>query len=406
MSDAEAGRPNYALLVSRLGRSRQWDRVLDAARQWLSLDPENTRAHQAAGHALVNLVRWPEAEAHLVKVLQKEPRNHFVHRLISMVHFNQKRFKAADEAIQQAISIQPNDAYNWFHLARMFYYQNDRQSAQKFALKARALAPRDADILNLIAICQPAASLGKRQQLEQALELNPQNAFVHNNLGLYYLNSSRDYAQAEKCFRRALFFNPALKSTRTNLFITIRHQDRMYRALCAPRKFIYRFQSRFRRPGSLVRVCWNPIAMGVLLFMLAVFALWFCLSFPLVKAYEFLTIGDIRASAGEIGARQGGFLNYRRWTLKQRLSVFALLLVIFWGGTVWLVISYFRHLNLADGQSLLANLLWQGACMGLVIFVGISIRNRIKRDRFKIYTRKRAKRLGHLLENSPRRKSL
>ena len=62
MNPAQGNTPNYAILLSRFSSSGQWDRVLDTAREWLSLNPENIPAHLAAGQALNNLDRHAEAE--------------------------------------------------------------------------------------------------------------------------------------------------------------------------------------------------------------------------------------------------------------------------------------------------------------------------------------------------------
>src|SRR6266568_2610848 len=98
---------DYALLTHRLLSSNQWERVLAASMDWLGKEPENLHAHRVAAQSLVNLNRGSDARRHLERVLAGNPHDDFAHRLMSMVHFEQGRFKAADDSIRKAISLNP-----------------------------------------------------------------------------------------------------------------------------------------------------------------------------------------------------------------------------------------------------------------------------------------------------------
>ncbi|MDR3459746.1 MAG: tetratricopeptide repeat protein [Verrucomicrobiae bacterium] len=336
--------PDYGVLTQRFISSKQWDRALSAAREWLGKEPENVRAHRAAAQSLVNLERHAEARTHLEKVLAGKPNDGFAHRLMSMVHFQEKRFKQADESIQRAIAIDPQDAFHWHHLARMSYQQGDSVTARKSAEKARELNPRDPDILNLVILCEPNSPdmvPRKIRRYEEALALDPENAYLHNNIGVQYL-ALKDQAKAEECFRRALFFNPSVKLFQRNLLITVKQRDAFYRALCAPKDMLFKLLGGFARVGRrniLLYLLMIPVWLIAFRFILTGLALWFTLVWPLTKVYEYLTIGDIRAQAGELGARRGGLFGYRKWSVNVRLSLFAVILVLFWGGLVFAVMN-------------------------------------------------------------------
>jgi hypothetical protein len=60
--------------------------------------------------------------------------------------------------------------------------------------------------------------------------------------------------------------------------------------------------------------------------------LWCVWVWPMMKVYEAMIIGDLKAQAGEIGAHRGGFLGYRTWPRKVRLGLFGAILAAFWGG--------------------------------------------------------------------------
>lgn len=383
---------NYQILLSRYTSSRQWDRALETAREWLSADPENPRAHFVAGQSLINLKRYPEAETHLAKVLAAEPENALAHRFMSIIHFQQKRFKAANDSIQKALSLDPEDPYNWYRLAWIRYRSGDLGSARKYAEKARELAPRDADIINLLAMCTPKNQAGnslRLQQYQEALELEPENPQVHNNLGVYYLNADKNYAKAEECFRRALFFDPSLNVARSNLFITIKHRDTVYRVLCAPKDFIFQVFALARR-NRLLYFLTLPLWLVAVRFLFGGLALWFMLVWPTVKVYEYLTIGDIRARAGELGAKRGGIFGYRRWPLRARLSIFAVLLCLFWGTIAALAFRSAEDVGIFLGFTVAG---------GLLIVLALWVRVKWKRGFFRYRPRRSSKQIDQLLKS-------
>jgi tetratricopeptide (TPR) repeat protein len=405
MSDAGMNAPNYRMLISRFSGSGQWDRTLETAQEWLATDPANSRAHLAAGQALLNLKRYPEADPHLRQALAAEPGNATAYRFMSISHFHNQHFKEADEAIQKAISLAPHDHYNWYHLAWMFYRNGDKASAARYAEKARALNPLDANVVNLLALCLPddAVSAGRQlRQYEKVLSLDPENAEAHNNIGAYHLNVSKDYDAAVESFRRSLFFDPASKTARRNLFIAIKHRDSVYRILCLPRDLLFRcfaFMSQTRKRNIGLYILMLPVWIFGIRFLLAGLILWCLLIWPMVKVYEFLTVGDIRARAGEIGGRRGGFLGYRRWPVRVRLSIFGLCLVSFWTLPAWLILygpfSSRVGGNNGDGFATAGGFLLMGA---VVFFIVWRVHRMTKRRRAKSHARKRAKRMDGILE--------
>ncbi len=382
---------NRRIFCARLESGRHWDRLYEAARYWLAEEPENAQAHRYAAQALVNLDRHAEAEKHLDALLGVQPDDVFGHRLFSMVHFEQKRYTAANRSIDRAVALAPNDYNNWYHLARMCYIQNDRVGALKWAGKARALRPQDPNILNLFAICS-GNTPERAQGLREILELDPENALVHNNLGAFHLNVG-DNRKAEACFRQALALDPTLAIARTNLFLLIKRRDPVYRVLCAPKDALLGlFRSLRTRRGGKAQAIWSVLVLLFLArFVLAVWVLWLALVWPLIWVYEQLTVGDLRAKAGEAGARSGGLWGYREWPLQARLGVFALVLVAFWSG---LYILGRRASPRLTGDDDLWDLI---SAAGLLAAVGVCLRASWKRLAIRYHSWRRNRQLKHLI---------
>ena len=334
----ESPSQRYSTLLNRLVGSRDWARALEVSRAWLAEDPLSAQAHLSAGQSLVNLERYSEASPHLIKALEAVPNHAFAHRLASIVCFHRKDFAKADEHIQRAIELQPNDATHWYHLAWMRYKNGALDIAAKHANRALELSPDDANIFNLLALCQRGDGKARLAQYQRALELDPENGVVHNNLGIYHLNAGRDYAAAEACFRQALRIDPADKTAQHNLFIALKHRNRFYQALRLPLALIEKVSWGRGDRSMLTRVGLVALWLVAGKIFWGILILWGALLFPLQKAYEFLTLGDIRAAAGVPGARRGGLLDYRRWPFAARLAIFGGLVLVFWGG-VYLAVA-------------------------------------------------------------------
>jgi len=327
----------FQMMLQRFIGSRQWDRALEVAKDWLAQDPQSTDAHLAAGQALINMKQFAAAQKHIEKVIAARPNLAFAFRLAAIASQNLQKTNEAEEYIQRAIELSPLDAMNWYQLALMRYRQGALQSAETHARRALSLQPDNADTINLIAICQRGNPEAQFQQYRKALELDPENAVVHGNIGVYHLGR-KEFAEAEACFRRALQIDPANQVAQKNLFETLRQRDPVYRVMTWPRRVLYG-ASWLRRDRDMA------LRIGLLLMWLVagqlffwVLAGWLLLVLPLVKAYEWLTISDIKAKAGVVGARRGGLFGFHRWPLPARLGLFAVLVVGFWGGVyaMWL----------------------------------------------------------------------
>lgn len=309
-------RERHATLLWRLIASQQWDRALAAATDWLAEEPDAADAHQSAGHALVNLGRHEPALVHIRRVLAARPDDSFAHRLASVASFHLRLYPQADAHIMEAIRLRPDEPHHWYHLALMGYERRHYDAAAGYARRSLALAPDNADTVNLLALCERNDPVQRRVHYQRALALDPENALVHNNLGVHHLNETRDYAAAADCFRRALSINPADANAQRNLVLAFRLGDALHRFLRFPRRFFLILSFR-REAYSWRSVVWFGLCAlsggAALLILLVIYGGWLTCGLPMLKAYEAVTLPDLRERAGVPGARRGGPLRFWRW---------------------------------------------------------------------------------------------
>lgn len=328
-------RQRYGTLLGRLIDSGQWERALAVARDWLAEEPDLADAHLAAGQALVNLGQHGPALPHLQRVLAARPGHTFTHRLASIACAGLDRRADAERHVEEAIRLAPRDAMNWYHLALMRYRQGAHEAAAKHVRHVLALAPNNADAINLLALCERTDPERQLAGYHRALELDPENAIVHNNLGVYHLNVDRDYGRAADCFRHALSLNPTDKLAQNNLRLALREYDPVYKVLRWPLSLASGVPVGRGRKGQTRRV--TPVAFGAAFggaFLLVVGAcLVFC--FPLLKGYERLTLDDLQRQYGAPGTRRGGPLGFWRWPRWVRTALYLTAYVAAWAGLVW-----------------------------------------------------------------------
>lgn len=346
---------DLAQMAWRFEASQQWERLLETAQAWLAEEPDNARAHLHAARAKLHLDRAREALSHVAVVLRQQPDNAHAFQLSSAAKLECRDFLGAEQDIRRAIELESNDADHWVQLAWICHQHQDKASGLRWATKAHELRPNSSHVLNLLAICQPDTAAGRALRAKytaDALALHPNSAELLNNQGLISLNERR-YAEAEALFRRSLAIDPRSKIARSNLLRAIRKRDPIYRIISAPIAGYAALQASRRSSGGRI-VYWVLFLLivftgfGSLVCLLVVVIL--CLLLPVVKLYEYITVGDLRAQAGEIGARRGGFLGFRRWPFAARISLFAAATLVFWFTCYRVLAAAERHDRTHPGE--------------------------------------------------------
>jgi TolB-like protein/class 3 adenylate cyclase/Flp pilus assembly protein TadD len=169
--------------------------------------------------------KLPQAAQLLDEAVARDPRFLLAWCLLSRVHgvayfrghdHTQARLDQANAAVQTALRLQPDAGEA--HLALADYYYNgfrDYERARSELVIAKRTLPNNADVFRY------AGFIDRRQgrwdeatrNIERALELDPRNFFILQQLALTY-QSQRRYADEARTFDRALTIVPADPSTR------------------------------------------------------------------------------------------------------------------------------------------------------------------------------------------------
>jgi tetratricopeptide (TPR) repeat protein len=169
--------------------------------------------------------KLPQAAQLLDEAVARDPRFLLAWCLLSRVHgvayfrghdHTQARLDQANAAVETALRLQPDAGEA--HLALADYYYNgfrDYERARSELVIAKRTLPNNADVFRY------AGFIDRRQgrwdeatrNIERALELDPRNFFILQQLALTY-QSQRRYADEARTFDRALTIVPADPSTR------------------------------------------------------------------------------------------------------------------------------------------------------------------------------------------------
>ena len=357
MSDASGSENRHEQSWRHFKSCRRWDRALEAARDWLAVDPTHPMAHGGAGEALLRLGRASEAEAHFRESLAADPHDHYAMRGLAFTMVRLGRVDEALHVVRQALVSSPDEPDNWMILAMICYSCGDRDGMLEFSARARALAPEDANVVNLHAMAKTGVL--QLEALRSGLALDPSNPSLHHNLGLHHLTHTKDLGQAEECFRAALRLEPNHRPTQKELRKILALRDPVFAVLAYPGRLFQGLGSfRLRHPG-------NPIVF-ILSFdlLLALVISLNVLVGPVAMAYQHLAEREW-LPADHAGATAGaGKITGR--TVRRILLVVAMLLA-YWG-LIWAFVVYHKVVILP--------LVGFNCAVLIVAFVRAMIRNR------------------------------
>ena len=206
---------------------------------YLATDPDNGTAFFLQGIALLDLGRLEEARGCLLESVRLEPEDAGGHSVLARVHYDLGEPALAIAALERATELEPEaarhqtslgllyfdtgrwaEAYEAFvsaveldveaaeahrGLARLYAYVGELDLAERAYRTTIELLPDDAELLVALAhvVRDQRRSMAALDLYLEADRLQPENPWIHANLGSTYLELDRP-AEARPWFERAL----------------------------------------------------------------------------------------------------------------------------------------------------------------------------------------------------------
>ena len=335
---------NSAAGVERLLSLRKFDHALVMCRHLLEGDQDSAELHQLAGIAALALDELTTARHHLARSLQLDPEDAVTLYQLSRFWDAKKRPRESEAAIQRAISLVPYVATYWAHLAWIYYQEGDSERARQPAERALALAPDDPHVGSIhamvLAQCRDGTQLdlpAQEARLLEILKLDPEDHAVQHNTGLFYLHEMGDYAKAIQHLSTAVMLEPTDQTTRAALVKALRRADPFLKWLYLPHHGVVALKAAQRwasqrhwRYSALALSGFFLLVPTVLLLVFWAIGIW-----PLAKAYEFLTVAELRERMKVNG--HPGIFRIHYWPRSLRLVALIISYALFWLGlaTFW-----------------------------------------------------------------------
>ncbi|NCF87985.1 MAG: tetratricopeptide repeat protein [Verrucomicrobiaceae bacterium] len=333
--------------VEHLLALRKYDSALALCRELLQHDQDSSELHQLAGVAALAMEDYDNAKLHLEISLQQNPEEVETLFHLSRYWSAKKRPRKAESTIKRAIALFPYEPGFWSHLAWVYYQEGAYARAREPAEKALTMAPDDPNVGNVhaavMAECEGGTKLDLHAQearLLEILSIDPESHAVQHNTGLFYLSEMGDHEKAAQHLSTAASLDPTSQTTRSLLARALRRLDPFLKWLYFPHQITFAFKT-FQRKAAQNQ--WGYVSLiaisGLLLLPLIIgLAFWAIGVWPLAKAYEFLTVSELRERMKVNG--HPGPLHIHQWPRWVRLlalgSIYALFwfcLLAFWGST-------------------------------------------------------------------------
>jgi Flp pilus assembly protein TadD len=176
----------------------QWERMEGLGKQLLVTRPSDADLLNAVGVAVFQLGRREEAADYFRDAITSEPDHAPSHSMMAWYWARKRKFSPAEQCLQTAISIDPSNDTYWVELGQVMLMQGNHRGAKTCAAKALALNAENVSAIALESeadgmsdIVGRTAPAERRERVEAALALEPDNADLHEALGEVYHDQGR-----------------------------------------------------------------------------------------------------------------------------------------------------------------------------------------------------------------------
>jgi tetratricopeptide (TPR) repeat protein len=210
---------NLAMALQELGRV---DEAIVHFQEALEIDPEYSQAHHNLGVALMGQGKVDEAIEHYQESLKIDPQFSKAHHNLGVALVEQGKVDEAIEHYQEVLKIDPGFAQTHHNLGVALVEQGRVDEAIEHYQEVLKIDPGFAQTHhNLgVALVEKGRVDEAIEHLEESLRIRPQDAQVHYNLGVALVEQGRVEAAIEH-FAEALEIDPQLVDARRNLVFVV-----------------------------------------------------------------------------------------------------------------------------------------------------------------------------------------
>lgn len=188
------------------------------------------------GIDLSNNDQYERAVSVYKKAIKLNPSSGTAHFMLGLSHFDQSKYKEAEEELREALKNEADDASSvHYNLAGCLLNLRKRREAISECKKAIKIEPRAADYHTLLAGIY-ASDIGKYEEAvneyKKAIKIDPEDTEARLKLGLCYEKMGRKQ-EAKECFQKVLELSPDSEKVET------------------AKEYLARTHHRFRSPVTL-----------------------------------------------------------------------------------------------------------------------------------------------------------
>jgi tetratricopeptide (TPR) repeat protein len=217
--------------IELLLNQRRYDMAEKEIMQAMAESPNDALLHAYLGICLMGRDKLSEAKEAVQKAISFEPDFPFVYGLLSKIQYQEGDMKASLNTINEAIRLNPINADFHIHKAYIHFYKNEWDACLEAAEMGLNFNPENVDGLNIRA--RVLVKLGRSPEASSAFEAsmnrNPENAYTHINKGWALLEEG-NYDEALKHFKEAVRLDPNNDTARAGLVEGLKAKYWIYRA--------------------------------------------------------------------------------------------------------------------------------------------------------------------------------
>lgn len=256
-----------------LYQQRRYDQAEKELRLVLAEDPQDARSHALLAGALVAQDQVDNAMVEAKEAVGLDPTCDLGFFIMSLVHMEKGRFKESKQALDEAIQIDPNYAPYYAHAANLALLQQKWQDARTWAETGLTHDPEDIDCINALARAQ--LQIGDIEQsagsLERALELDPENAYTHCNMGWLLVRRNQPEKAIEH-LKESLRIDPNFELARECIAEALKARSPVYYMILKGNLWLMEMPVKVR---IAILVAWFLIKPLRLILLIFILLMWF-----------------------------------------------------------------------------------------------------------------------------------